>query len=77
MARGRGRRRISHSKRAKLVDLYLRKLESIGFSHFGTPIVVKNRKELEVYQLLYATRADLGVQIWNDCTKKPQLAFDF
>lgn len=62
---------------AKLIELYLGKLRSIGFSHFGRPVVVRNRREVEVYQLLYATRAELGVRIWNDCTKKPQLGFDF
>jgi three-Cys-motif partner protein len=62
---------------AKVIDLYKGKLRSIGFSHFGKPFVVKNSREVEVYQLLYATRADLGVRLWDECTRPQQMVFDF
>jgi len=61
----------------KIIDLYVDKLRGAGFTHFGNPLVVRNSNEVEVYQLLYATRADLGVKIWNDCTEPAQLAFNF
>jgi three-Cys-motif partner protein len=60
----------------KLIRLYLEKLRSVGFTHFGEPFLVKNRREVEVYQLLYATRADLGVKIWNACTQQSQMVFE-
>jgi three-Cys-motif partner protein len=60
----------------KLRELYLERLRSVGFTHFGKPFLVKNSRGPEVYQLLYATRADLGVKIWNECTKSAQLEFE-
>jgi three-Cys-motif partner protein len=61
----------------KMIALYVEKLRAAGFTHFGNPLVVRNSNEVEVYQLLYATRADLGVKIWNDCTQPAQMVFDF
>jgi three-Cys-motif partner protein len=60
----------------KLRELYLRKLRSVGFTHFGKPFLVRNSRGPEVYQLLYATRADLGVKIWNECTQTAQMEFE-
>jgi three-Cys-motif partner protein len=60
----------------KIKDLYVTKLRAFGFTHFGKPFLVHNSKGPEVYQLIYATRADLGVKIWNACTESPQMEFD-
>jgi three-Cys-motif partner protein len=60
----------------RVKELYLNKLRGVGFTHFGKPFLVKNSRGPEVYQLLYATRAALGVRIWNACTQTPQMEFN-
>jgi three-Cys-motif partner protein len=61
----------------RLRDLYLHRLREVGFSRLGDPVTVKNTAGSQVYLLLYASRADLGVRLWNHCTRPDQMTFSF
>lgn len=61
----------------RLRDLYLECLRQAGFSRLGNHVAVKNAKGAQVYLLLYASRADRGVQLWNATTRSKQMDFAF
>ncbi len=61
---------------ARLQRLYLTQLGSLGLVHQGRPLQVRMTNGPEIYQLLFASRSGFAANLWNDCTKQPQMEFE-
>jgi three-Cys-motif partner protein len=61
----------SGSDVSKLLDVYRRQLEKLGYpkGEVRSP-VIKNTNNLPLYHLVFASKSPLGDKIWNDITKR-------
>lgn len=58
----------------RLRALYLQRLREVGFSKTGNEIPIFNSLHRQVYVLLFASRSDLGIKLWNESTEGAQLS---
>ena len=50
------------------IEFYRERLTGLGY-RWGTSIRVKNSKNVELYRLLFASKHDLGIKLWEDARK--------
>ena len=52
------------------IDFYKSRLTTKYHYQWGTPISVRNSREVELYRLLFASKHKLGVQLWEEARRK-------
>jgi three-Cys-motif partner protein len=58
-------------RRRALIDLYLGRLRAFGYVEFNqTDIPFKNKKGVQVYSLMFASKHKLGEKFWSEVTKR-------
>jgi len=51
------------------IDFYRSRVTELGYEHWGTPVSVKYDRGVELYRLLFASKHELGVKLWEDARK--------
>ena len=57
--------------RRKLIDFYLQRLVDSGYVETKSDeMVFRNRRNVQVYTMIFASKHDLGIKFWNDAVQE-------
>lgn len=61
-------------RRRTWIDYFLQRLNNFGYQYQaddqGTELVAKNRKNVQVYSIIFASKHDLGYDLWRQAVKR-------